>query len=207
MRALATADSLAPARRLVKRALLRARLALPGPRRLVVGTSGRAPRGWIATDISSLNLLDEADWRRRFREGSLDAILAEHVWEHLTLDDGRAAAIRCRRYLRPGGRLRLAVPDGLHPSPAYIESVRPGGSGSGAEDHKLLYTCRTLTAMLAEAGFAALPLEYFDEAGAFHAEPWRWEDGPVRRSARFDPRNAGGRLVYTSLIVDAVRAP
>lgn len=205
MRALATAEALAPARRLVKRALLRARLALPGPRRLVVGTSGSAPAGWIATDISSLNLLDEADWRRRFREGSLDAILAEHVWEHLTIDEGRAAAARCRRYLRPGGTLRLAVPDGLHPDPAYIEAVRPGGSGSGAAGHRLLYTYRTLTALIADAGLEPRPLEYFDEAGAFHAAPWRWEDGPVRRSARFDPRNAGGRLAYTSLIVDAVR--
>jgi predicted SAM-dependent methyltransferase len=206
MRALATADALAPARRFVKRAALRARLALPGPRRLVVGTSGHAPRGWIATDISSLNLLDEADWRRRFREGSLDAILAEHVWEHLTVAQGRDAAARCARYLRPGGRLRLAVPDGLHPDPAYLAAVRPGGTGVGAADHKVLYTCRTLTALLAGAGLVVTPLEYFDEAGAFHAEPWRWEDGPVRRSARFDPRNAGGRLVYTSLIVDATRA-
>lgn len=206
MRVLTTAGALAPARRLVKRIVLRARLALPGPRRLVVGTSGQAARGWITTDISSLNLLDEADWRRRFREGSLDAILAEHVWEHLTFDQGRDAAARCARYLRPGGRLRLAVPDGLHPDPAYIEAVRPGGTGDGAEDHKVLYTYRTLTTLLQEVGLDVQLLEYFDEAGTFYAEPWRWEDGPVRRSARFDPRNTGGRLAYTSLIVDAARA-
>jgi predicted SAM-dependent methyltransferase len=170
-----------------------------------VGASGHAPPGWIATDVSSLNLLDEADWRGRFREGALDAILAEHVWEHLTPAQGLAAAARCARYLRPGARLRVAVPDGLHPDPAYIEAVRPGGSGCGAADHKALYTCRTLTALLAAAGLEPRPLEFFDEAGAFHAAPWRWEDGPVRRSARFDPRNAGGRLAYTSLIVDALR--
>jgi predicted SAM-dependent methyltransferase len=205
MPTLATAEALAPVRRLVKRAALRARLALPGPRRIVVGTSGHAPPGWIATDIGSLNLLDEADWRSRFAEGSLDAILAEHVWEHLAPAAGLEAAVRCARYLRPGGRLRVAVPDGLHPDPAYIAAVRPGGTGPGADDHKLLYTYRTLGALLERAGLAVTLLEHFDEAGRFHAAPWRWEDGPVRRSAAHDPRNAGGRLVYTSLIADAVR--
>lgn len=44
-------------------------------------------------------------------EGLADAFLAEHVWEHLSLDDAHRATRNCQRYLRPGGRLRLAVPD------------------------------------------------------------------------------------------------
>jgi hypothetical protein len=85
-----------------------------------------------------------------------------------------------------------------------------------------------LIALLEEAGFEAHPLEYWDEEGWFHHEPWRVEDGPVRRRPRFPPE--AGRFVrdaeyaraneegitakrrvtseiwpfnYTSLIVDA----
>lgn len=191
----------------LKRLILRLRLAAPGPqrRRVVVGSSGEAPPGWLPTDISTLDLLREADWRARFAEGSLEAILAEHVWEHLTPAQGLAAAARCRRYLRPGGYLRVAVPDGNHPDPAYLAAVRPGGSGAGADDHKLLYTLRSLCGLLAAAGLEPRPLEHWDAAGRFHAAPWEPGSGMVRRSARFDPRNAGGRLAYTSLIVDGVR--
>jgi len=44
--------------------------------------------------------------------------------------------------------LRVAVPDGFHPNPGYIERVKPGGTGPGAGDHKILYTYRTLSAIL-----------------------------------------------------------
>lgn len=44
-------------------------------------------------------------------EALADAFLAEHVWEHLSLDDAHRATRNCERHLRPGGHLRLAVPD------------------------------------------------------------------------------------------------
>ena len=57
-----------------------------------------------------------------FNEGSIDAILAEHVWEHLAEEEGLAAAKCCYRYLRPGGYLRVAVPDGFHPDANFTRS-------------------------------------------------------------------------------------
>ena len=62
--------------------------------------------------------------------------MAEHVWEHLSEADARAANRLCFRYLKPGGVLRLAVPDGLHPDPGYIDEVRPGGTGAGVDDQE-----------------------------------------------------------------------
>lgn len=44
-------------------------------------------------------------------DGLAASFLAEHVWEHLTLENAHRAARNCYRYLHPGGRLRLAVPD------------------------------------------------------------------------------------------------
>jgi predicted SAM-dependent methyltransferase len=173
------------------------------PLRIVVGSGGIGQAGWIMTDRDFLDLLRLRDWQAFFKENSISAILAEHVWEHLTLAEGLAAAVICYNYLTPGGRLRIAVPDGFHPDPDYIELVRVGGRGAGAVDHKVLYNHDTLVSLLARAGFEVKPLEYFDAAGNLHTTDWSPDDGLVRRSRRFDPRNHDGRLRYTSLIVDA----
>lgn len=173
--------------------------------KLVLGSGGIAARGWIATDIAQLNILNDRDWHRYFVPNSIHAIVAEHVWEHLSEDEGIKAARLCFKYLRPGGFLRIAVPDGLHPNPQYIEAVKPGGSGPGAEDHRMLYSYCTLQQLLARAGFDAKALEYFDEVGHFHAAAWDPLDGMIHRSARFDERNRNGDLRYTSIVVDAFK--
>jgi predicted SAM-dependent methyltransferase len=175
--------------------------------RIVVGSSGIVEHDWIETDIEYLNLLHATDWQRYFQPDSITAILAEHVWEHLTPEQGLVAAKICHKYLRPGGHLRIAVPDGHHPDPAYIEQTRPGGTGAGAPDHKILYTKESLSAVLTSAGFQVECLEYFDESGHFHARDWNPADGMIHRSQRFDERNRMGRLVYTSLLVDAHKRP
>jgi predicted SAM-dependent methyltransferase len=168
-----------------------------------VGASGVSQRGWIATEADFLNLVRESDWRRYFEERSIDAILAEHVWEHLSEEDGRLAARVCLTYLKPGAYLRVAVPDGLHPDPAYVANVRPGGAGDGALDHKMLYTYQTLQALFESVDFDVELLEYFDERGDFHSSEWLAGDGRINRSRRFDKRNADGGLHYTSIVLDA----
>jgi predicted SAM-dependent methyltransferase len=173
--------------------------------RIVLGSGGVRVPGWIVTDIDQLNILRAEDWAAYFRPASMEAILAEHVWEHLSEQDGIEAARLCFKHLRPGGRLRIAVPDGMHPDQRYIDAVKPGGSGPGAEDHKVLYSCRSLQDVLRKAGFETRPLEYFGEDGFFHAASWDPEDGMIRRSARFDERNRNGELRYTSIIVDAMK--
>lgn len=175
------------------------------PLRVVIGASGRYDDGWIPSDAAYLDLLNEKHWHRYFREASIDAMLAEHVWEHLTPEQGLAAARRCFRYLTPGGYLRVAVPDGFHPDPDYIENVRPGGSGPGADDHKVLYNHMTFSDLFEQAGFEVTPLEYFDENGSFRRAEWSKEDGKINRSSRFDPRNGDGVLRYTSIVIDARR--
>lgn len=176
------------------------------PRRVVVGASGVAQPDWIATDIDQLNLLKPARWRRYFAEESIDALLAEHVWEHLSAADGIRAAETCYRFLKPGGYLRAAVPDGLHPNEAYREWVRPGGSGPGADDHKVLYTYQTFRQIFQSAGFTVTLLEYFDERGEFQYQAWDPQQGMIHRSSRFDKRNQEAPLSYTSLILDARKA-
>lgn len=175
------------------------------PMRVVVGASGKFQPGWIGTDVHTINLLDRADFSTFFVSDSIDAILAEHVWEHLIYEDGLKAARNCHFFLKEGGYVRIAVPDGFNANPDYIQQVKPGGSGSGSHDHKELYNYVTLSEMLSKAGFKIKLLEYYDENGVFHENQWSTEDGLIQRSRRYDPRNNDTTINYSSLIVDAVK--
>ncbi len=168
--------------------------------KIVIGSSGIYQQGWIPSEAHFLDLLDENTWKKYFAN-----MLAEHVWEHLTADQGRIAAATCYKFLKKGGRLRVAVPDGFHKDNNYIDYVKPGGHGPGADDHKVLYNCSTFSAVFNEAGFKTELLEYFDESHNFHATDWKSEDGFVRRSIRYDERNVNGQPKYTSLVIDAIK--
>ena len=173
--------------------------------KIVVGSSGIYEKGWIPSEVHILNLIDETTWERYFDEDEIRCILAEHVWEHLTLNEGKKAAQVCFKYLKKGGWLRVAVPDGFHSSSDYIDYVKPGGHGAGADDHKVLYNFKTFGSLFEEAGFRIELLEYFDENGKFHAKDWNKSKGMIHRSIRYDDRNTEGQPNYTSLIIDAVK--
>ncbi len=176
-----------------------------GTTNIVVGASGVFEEGWIPTDVHTLNLLKPKRWLLFLKPGTIDVILAEHVWEHLTTTDGQTAATTCYMFLKKNAHLRIAVPDGFHPSKEYIDYVKPGGTGAGADDHKALYNYKSISTMLQQCGFSVKLLEYFDESGKFHFNPWDRKDGMVHRSSRYDERNSNGELNYTSLIVDAIK--
>lgn len=173
--------------------------------KIVVGASGHYQTGWTPTDVEYLNLLKDEDWAQFFNVNSIDTILAEHVWEHLTPEEGILAAQNCYTYLKSGGFLRIAVPDGYNPDKDYINYVKPGGTGDGADDHKLLYDIDRITNALTEIGYRVQGLEYFNKEGQFNFNDWEPTTGMVARSKRFDPRNKDGKLAYTSLIIDAIK--
>jgi len=173
--------------------------------KLVIGAGGIAHKGWIVTDINTLNIINSNDWGRLFPPSSINAILAEHVFEHLSFDEASKAFENCFNYLKHSGYIRIAVPDGFHPSKEYILQVMPGGLGAGAMDHKVLFDYNTLVKLLESQGFKVILLEYFDEKGNFQYSDWAPEMGLISRSKRFDPRNQGGELLYSSLIVDAIK--
>ena len=125
--------------------------------RIILGSGGETLSGWIPTDIYTLNILKEKDWEQWFSKGSIDALLAEHVWEHLTPEEGVKAAQNCYLYLKPGGYLRAAVPDALHPDPNYLEYAKPGGTGPGSEDHKVFYSYKTFSQVFESACFKVFP--------------------------------------------------
>jgi predicted SAM-dependent methyltransferase len=164
--------------------------------------------GWVHTQEEELNLISETTWDRMFTPNSLTAILAEHVWEHLTFEEGVKAATNCYKYLKPSGYFRCAVPDGFFPNEEYQTMVKVGGPGPKdhpAASHKIVHNYQTLSNMFEAAGFQVTLLEYCDEAGNFHFKTWDAEDGVIFRSKKFDPRNQGDKLLFPSLIIDAIK--
>jgi len=178
------------------------------PLRVIIGAGDQRWDGWTATHREQIDLIDSRTWAAWFGDRRADALLCEHVFEHLTEDEGRVAARLCFDHLKPGGFLRVAVPDANFPDADYQNMVKPGGPGPAdhpAADHKLVYDYRRLTGVLESAGFVVHLLEYCDEAGRFHYHQWDPANGPIYRSLRLDHRNRDGRLGFVSLIVDAVK--
>ena len=83
--------------------------------------------GWIQTKEEELNLLVETTWEERFEHSSISAILAEHVWEHLTFEEGVKAAEICYKFLKTSGHIRCGVPDAFFPDETYQNIVQVGG--------------------------------------------------------------------------------
>ena len=173
--------------------------------KIIVGSASTKQEGWISTNYPLLDLTDGCTFSALFAPDSVSNFLTEHVWEHLSLEEGAKACRNCFVFLKKGGTLRIAVPDGFHPDADYIAQVKPGGYGPGADDHKVLYNYQTLSVELESAGYQIKLLEWFDERGNFHYEEWNTENGMIRRSTRFDPRNRINFTAYTSLIIDAIK--
>ena len=185
----------------------------PAPLKVILGAGEQRWDGWTPTQKSDLDLLDPGSFARWFGSRRADALLCEHVWEHLTEEEGRAAARLCFAYLTPGGWLRVAVPDANFPDPDYQRTVQIGGPGPAdhpAADHKVVYDHQRLTAVFRDAGFEVELLEYCDDTGQFHASPWDPRTGPIYRSLPLDHRNEAARQGsgppgFVSLILDARR--
>ncbi len=81
--------------------------------RLHLGCGGERKAGWVNVDL----LGDPVDlaWNLAnplpFEPASADAVFHEHLLEHLPLQAGSAFMRECYRVLRPGGILRVGVPD------------------------------------------------------------------------------------------------
>lgn len=161
---------------------------------------------WLLTDFVVLDITKDVSWDSNFRQKSLiDNLMGEHVWEHLSKEDGLLAMQNCYNYLKTNGRLRIAVPDGYFPDQDYINNVKVNGIGPGAHDHKILYNYEILQELLESVGFKVELLEYWDKNGEFNFIDWENNSGKINRSSRYDRRNSTGKLNYTSLIVDAIK--
>ena len=172
--------------------------------RVVLGASYVPVEGWICTDIPHFNVCKEEDWKYLFEDIKCDRLLSEHVFEHLTPEQVDTALKFAYQYLKPGGVLRIAMPDEWHSDKKYYDSVKIGGVGPGAEDHYSMWNIESLSSLLRESGFEVSPIEYWTNTGKLVTHTFSDDDGPIRRSIQ-RMKKIGNIDNYTSLIVDAVK--
>lgn len=145
-------------------------LADRSPLRLHLGCGPYPKPGWVNIDLSGhpVDLRWNLERPLPFKPGSVDAIFHEHLLEHLPLSTGLEFLRANYRLLRPGGVLRVVVPD----AGAYLESYGSGGDGLLRElrsdrptkmlainelfymyTHVAMFDAETLTLFLRAAGF------------------------------------------------------
>jgi predicted SAM-dependent methyltransferase len=150
--------------------------------KVIVGAASQCLSGWLATDIDTLNITQESSWSGLFRPGSIDNLLAEHVLEHLSLDEVHRVLAHAKKYLKVRGVFRIAVPDAFHPSRYYYNLVKPAGWETPVE-HKSFFDHEMLARIAGGAGYQIRLLEYFDESGVFHKVDYSPDDGAICRCA------------------------
>ncbi|MEO9899934.1 methyltransferase domain-containing protein [Nisaea sp.] len=184
---------------------LRQAVEMGAPLKVVLGGTAPAPE-WFGSDIGFFDATCATAWAELFgHEASIDRLLAEHVFEHIPPELIPAVLENALRYLKTGGTIRIAVPDGHNPNPDYIRHVEPGGVGPGADDHKQLFTIEILSAALEAAGFQVEPGEWFDSGGQFHETPWSDDRGNIYRCKRHGTPDKSFSSSHLSLLVDGVK--
>jgi predicted SAM-dependent methyltransferase len=113
--------------------------------------------GWANVDLVGAGAADFI-WDLReslpFPAGSVNAIFHEHLLEHLTYWQGASLFGECRRLLRPGGILRVGVPDFGHYARDY--------AGSGEFINQMRAYTPTRLLALAEVAYCHKHLSVWD---------------------------------------------
>ncbi len=128
-------------------------------------------------DVANQTDVRWADVRKRIPlpDSSARVVYSCHMLEHLSRDEARSFLREAKRVLRPGGRLRIAVPNLRYFVDRYLESgdadsfvdgllLSPPSTSSllartrfllvGNRHHQHMYDARSLKQLLSAAGFA-----------------------------------------------------
>jgi SAM-dependent methyltransferase len=157
-------------------------LAQSGSPRLNIGCGYNVLPGWMNVDLAGGRrgtIYMDATRRLTLPNDTFDAVLCEHLIEHLPEADGRHLVEEILRVLKPGGRVRIVTPDleslarlcTSPPDPAgsrYLAFVaelhrRPKITPGDALNyifyeygHRHIYTIAKLRKVLEETGFAQI---------------------------------------------------
>jgi predicted SAM-dependent methyltransferase len=122
-----------------------------------------------------IHYIQNVDNLRPFADQSVDLIYVSHCLEHISYHRVDEVLAEWYRVLKPGGVLRLGVPDFDALLSVYnatgqdIESILPvlyGGQDYDLNAHYSMFTLRSLTARLKRVGFSAV-------------RPWQWGEGTL----------------------------
>ncbi len=145
--------------------------------RLHLGCGFEHKAGWTNIDLigSKADILWDLRRGIPFEDNSVDAIFHEHLLEHLPMNTGLTFTDECFRVLKPGGVLRIVVPDAGQLIQDYVgkeESlVERCPTGLIAVQsmfydwgHVAMYDAETLLALLRSSGFTTVAEQAFGES-------------------------------------------
>jgi predicted SAM-dependent methyltransferase len=151
--------------------------AEPTAVRLHVGCGQEAIPGWVNVDIQPLPGVDRVvDVTQGLPFADLEMIYAEHFLEHLSLEQGLAFLLECRRTLAENGTLRLSTPNldwvhATHYHPDRWSSERESlvdclqlNRAFRGWGHQFLYNRAALLAALSSAGFQSVTFHRYGES-------------------------------------------
>jgi hypothetical protein len=123
---------------------------------LDLGASGRSPEGFAPMGNAHGSPIFPLEG---VEDGSCDVIRASHVLEHFPTAEIDAVLAEWARALKPGGELRIAVPDFEKIAEGYLagakmptEAFIMGGQSAADDYHKALFDERSLRSAMARAG-------------------------------------------------------
>jgi len=205
----------------VRKSAIRSYLKSHPVRKLQLGAHENILPGWLNSDLYPQSLKSitlDATKRFPFEDHSFDYIFSEHQLEHISCMQGLNMLAECRRVLKPGGMIRIAVPslDSLlslferewtplqkQYAQAVMETCYPeAGTGNACFvmnaafvhwGHLFMYDQETLRNTLQQAGFTDVICR----------EPGQSPDENLR-GLEF---RTGERDRYETLVVEARRLP
>jgi SAM-dependent methyltransferase len=147
---------------------------IPGARQ-VLHQVGFLSKSHLAVQWPSDLIVRSATKSLPFGNSELDFVYTSHLLEHLSRQDGERLIREALRVLRPGGVLRIVVPDLLAQARAYIARLDADPSDAGAaldflntlqlskpghrDPHLWMYDAPSLAALLRECGFHDVELK------------------------------------------------
>ena len=152
--------------------------------KLHLGCGKRKIHGWCNVDIDPSvdpDIVDCVEKLEHFTDQSVDIIYACHVLEHCRRQEIADVLKVWRAKLKPGGILRIAVPDFEKVVTAYQEKGLPlanllgflvGGQKTVFDYHHMVFDFESLSAFLRDGGFESIERYNWNETDHFYIDDY-----------------------------------
>jgi predicted SAM-dependent methyltransferase len=166
-------------------------LAAQSPLRLNLGCGTLRLDGWVNIDLVGLPV--DLAWSILtpfpFDDDSVDSIFHEHVLEHIPGYDGFVFLKNCHRVLKPGGIMRIVVPDASRYIASYFDpehrfirdfrGERPTAMLALQEEfysfgHRAVYDHETVALFCKVIGFSKIESKAFGESALVPCPDSEW---------------------------------
>ena len=177
--------------------------------KIILGAATTSQDGWYSTNEQWFDIRNARHWKKIFKhKDTISNLLSEHVFEHLTFKELETTLKLSNIYLKKGGKLRIAVPDGYNPHDEYIQNVKIEGIGADAQDHKQLLNYDILKKLLINNNFECFLLEGYKN-NKLIINNFSDFDGYIMRTRKRDRKSKDSKWNFidsnTSLIIDAIK--